>query len=58
MTDPAATQESPEEAPGKREGLLLLLKNARGALQLLFRADAKLAISLIFLAFAEGLLPV
>ena len=58
MTNPAATQESPEEAPGKREGLLLLLKNARGALQLLFRADAKLAISLIFLAFAEGLLPV
>ncbi len=58
MADPDAPQEGPEAAPGKREGLLLLLKNARGALQLLFRADARLAISLIFLAFAEGLLPV
>ena len=58
MPDPRETQENPEPPPGRREGLLLLLKNARGALRLLFQADAKLAISLILLAFAEGLLPV
>ena len=58
MADPRETEENPEPLPGRREGLLLLLKNARGALRLLFQADAKLAISLILLAFAEGLLPV
>jgi ATP-binding cassette subfamily B protein len=45
------------EKDGK-DGLFLLLRNARGALGLLFAADRRLAISLIVLAVSDGLLPV
>lgn len=58
MADATAPHVGSDPTQGKREGLLLLLKNVRGALQLLVRADAKLAVSLMILAFAEGLLPV
>lgn len=58
MADPSAPRTGSEAPQGKREGLLLLLRNARGALQLLFSADSRLALLLILLAFIEGLLPV
>ncbi|MFP6664179.1 MAG: ABC transporter ATP-binding protein [Deltaproteobacteria bacterium] len=47
-----------ERKYGGKDGLFLLLRNARGALGLLFAADRRLALSLIGLAVSEGLLPV
>ncbi len=42
----------------RKERSAELLRNARGALDLLFQADRRLAISLLALAVAEGILPV
>lgn len=58
MPDPAPTPLPENTANDRREGFLLLLRNARGALHLLVEADPRLAASLILLAIGEGLLPV
>lgn len=57
ILEPAWSKGAMEPAE-RRERNAELLRNARGALQLLFEADRRLAVSLIGLAIAEGLLPV